>query len=637
MSHLLCPSCGDHNRLDANYCRKCGQPLGSSPKPASQAKPEQRSNWWGGIRKFLEEDIMGALLGTGGLANLPELKDAQRRKSLVALPKISSARRAQQNAMTARLPRLVQPMMPGETIGYFAILHTRPLHHSNYYGVRSLRCTECGHTNQTWTDKCCEKCQAELAVYLMRESVPGRQLSDERSQENIHELSRLSELGFLQHLLIFYQDAKQYIVLDHPAGLWKSLAQVALPVTHHELVTAWCMNLGQALIQLHEKSYIFYDSAMITDFLEPIVVVNDQLACFADLTSCRLVKPQAAVTSGQAPVSANTRQKDIHYIAQLLYTLTTGNRQNMLRTSGRQEKIPMPFQKVIERARGGQYADLTNMLDDLRQMPVAPEVTRGLRQIAGYATDVGQERDHNEDFVGKYSLGLEQAPGASEVGLYLVADGMGGHQAGEKASRAVVHKVVEQIHELQSVPRLKGVTRRLHQAATAGEILEQAVLQANQLLFDARVAAGSDRGTTITAALIVGESCTVANVGDSRTSLLRGGKLQQITTDHSLVASLVAAGMITHEEMRTHPQRNQIYRTLGNKPQVEVDTFTELLAPGDQLLLCSDGLWEMVPDTTIEKIMLQASNPQEACDQLIRAANAAGGEDNISVALVWLT
>jgi serine/threonine protein phosphatase PrpC len=147
---------------------------------------------------------------------------------------------------------------------------------------------------------------------------------------------------------------------------------------------------------------------------------------------------------------------------------------------------------------------------------------------------------------------------------------------------------------------------------------------------------GRDRGTTITAALVVGETCSVANVGDSRTYLWRGNKLEQITQDHSLVAGLLASNMIQPGEVRAHPQRNQIYRTLGDKPKVEVDIFQKMLQPGDQLLLCSDGLWEMVLDGAIAKILQGARTPQSACDRLIDAANKAGGEDNISVIVIWL-
>jgi protein phosphatase len=138
----------------------------------------------------------------------------------------------------------------------------------------------------------------------------------------------------------------------------------------------------------------------------------------------------------------------------------------------------------------------------------------------------------------------------------------------------------------------------------------------------------------VTAALIIGDVATVANVGDSRTYLLRDGRLEQITQDHSLVARLVDAGVIKPDEVRSHPLRNQIHRCLGNKPSVDVDTFTVQLRQDDRLILCSDGLWEMVSDAEIQRVVEGARSPQKASDELIEAANRAGGKDNIAVIVV---
>ena len=217
---------------------------------------------------------------------------------------------------------------------------------------------------------------------------------------------------------------------------------------------------------------------------------------------------------------------------------------------------------------------------------------------------------------------------------------MGGHQAGEKASDEVVRGIVtfvqQQMHHLQEGPRLQKATVRLDEMQTPADILKQSVLRANQTLYKVRQNAHSNRGTTLTAAIIVGDDCAVANVGDSRTYLLRGNKLEQITEDHSLVYSMYKGGMIKKEEFRTHPDRNVILRSLGDEKKVEVDIFRQQLRPGDRLLLCSDGLWEMVDEDAIERILRQASSPTTACDLLIDAANRGGGEDNISAVIVWL-
>ena len=143
-------------------------------------------------------------------------------------------------------------------------------------------------------------------------------------------------------------------------------------------------------------------------------------------------------------------------------------------------------------------------------------------------------------------------------------------------------------------------------------------------------------GTTLTAALVIDGRATVANVGDSRTYLWRDDTLAQITRDHSLVASLVAAGALEPEDVYTHEQKAMIYRSVGEADDLTVDTFSLNLRPDDRLLLCSDGLWEMVRDDGLTAALRAAADPQAVCDRLLDEANHAGGEDNISVLIVWV-
>ena len=141
-------------------------------------------------------------------------------------------------------------------------------------------------------------------------------------------------------------------------------------------------------------------------------------------------------------------------------------------------------------------------------------------------------------------------------------------------------------------------------------------------------------GSTLAACLLVGSQAYLAYQGDSRIYLINQQGIKQLTTDHSLVQHMVSTGQISQEEARNHPQRNVIYRSLGDKPYIELDCLSQPVFPHDRLLLCSDGLTNQLDDALMHQIVLEASSPQAACDQLVEAANAAGGEDNISVLVV---
>src|SRR5438270_402404 len=167
-------------------------------------------------------------------------------------------------------------------------------------------------------------------------------------------------------------------------------------------------------------------------------------------------------------------------------------------------------------------------------------------------------------------------------------------------------------------------------------LLQGAIEDANAAICQVNQREKTDMGSTITGFMIVGEHAYILNVGDSRTYMVRGKQLYQLTTDHSLVGQLVASGLIEPDDVYTHPQRSQIFRSLGDKPNTQIDIFKQQLHPGDILLSCSDGLWEMVRNPQIESTLNNAPDPQTACMQLIDMANANGGEDNVSAVVVFV-
>jgi serine/threonine protein phosphatase PrpC len=212
--------------------------------------------------------------------------------------------------------------------------------------------------------------------------------------------------------------------------------------------------------------------------------------------------------------------------------------------------------------------------------------------------------------------------------LFIVADGMGGYAHGQEASRLSVQMMIDRM-----LPELSG-NSELHEADFR-QLLIDGVQAANQAIHQRNKEHRTEMGTTITAALVVGLTAFVANVGDSRTYLYRESEgLRKITQDHSVVAYLVEAGIIKPDDIYTHPQRNRIYRSLGSKSMIQVDTFIEQLQPGDTLLLCSDGLWEMVRDPGILQILRHGTDPSQMGQALSEAALEGGGSDNISVIVV---
>lgn len=243
-------------------------------------------------------------------------------------------------------------------------------------------------------------------------------------------------------------------------------------------------------------------------------------------------------------------------------------------------------------------------------------------------SDTGKRRANNED---AYLLN-------DRMGLYAVADGIGGNEGGEVASRISVETLEEAMPDLLGEKNRTPPEGRLRNADPVRSALQQALALSNRKMRRAmsQNPALSGMGTTLTALLLRDRSAFIAHIGDSRAYLLRSGEFKKLTNDHSFVAEQVRAGVMTPEQARSSPRRHVITRALGIEEEIKPDLAKLALLRGDRLLLCTDGLTEMLNDAEIGRV-LAASAPREAVQRLVAGANDRGGVDNITVVVVWVT
>lgn len=245
----------------------------------------------------------------------------------------------------------------------------------------------------------------------------------------------------------------------------------------------------------------------------------------------------------------------------------------------------------------------------------------------GQTTDVGMVRNNNQDSVLSLFLTNRSSEDRPDFGLFIVADGMGGHHDGEKASAITTRVVATQIMNNVYLPML---SKNGESSPEVGDAIVGAVQKANTNVIE-KV---PDGGTTVTAVAVLGNLAYVAHVGDSRAYLITKDGAEQITRDHSVVQRMVELDQLTPEEATDYPHKNVLYRAIGQNETVEVDTLVRRLPPNARLLICSDGLWGQIEEKEIVEISMGHSNPQEATDKLVALANTRGGLDNITTILL---
>ncbi|NTU84443.1 MAG: protein phosphatase, partial [Chloroflexales bacterium] len=477
------------------------------------------------------------------------------------------------------------------------------------------RCWACGSTTNEPGDAFCNDCGAALeprvysATLTPRDTPAGAALvptiDDEVARATLPEVAEQVE------------DGDRVLTILHDSGR----AALAIPLDETAALAAGA-SLARLVAHLHGEGLAL--GPVEADELEAVPGGGARLRAVDNLRRFGPGEREAAV------------QSDLTALAELLEQLTATPRTTQ-RLSEDEAALAIAegepgLATVLRQVRTGELADAAALAVQLEAILAERTHPVALRQQVGAQTDTGIVRDHNEDSYLTIQLGLDNDNTPQSWGVYIVSDGMGGHAAGEVASGLAIRAAADLI--LSEYLARAVQPDASYSEAEAKDVVRRAILAANERVAEESRRQGNDMGATFTMALVIGDRVIVGNIGDSRTYLYQGGKLRRISKDHSLVQRLVDLGQIADEDIYTHPQRNAVLRSLGDRGVIEVDLFSERVRAGESLLLCSDGQWEMTRDPAMELLIAREPDPQAVCATLIAAANQAGGEDNITAVLV---
>lgn len=606
---MKCVHCGTQNTDEAKHCRHCGAVLPQVTEVTTIVQPgADDSN-----QTHPLDD------GTAEVAATKPLHDTGPRSGpLYYQPTPDSD--------TAPLPRarnFFEPLPDRAIINagrclIQTALETSPL--LNVYSAVSRRalieCKQCGFTRNNFGDQYCLQCGTSLTgiepnypAYLVKETLAPDAIAIERqlAEMELHHGRLLLPIESFTEII--WGTRRVYVILPEPGPFTGD--QLPAPPELNEVVN-WGVQLADALAFLH-KNNVSFGAASLNH-----MSISGKAARWFNFTSARVQTPGTRTRKVYAD--------DVQALAASLFVLLTGQAYSPEITLS-PRGLQMAFHEVFsgEIVTGAQFAErLRDVIAEIRR-PTSYDLR------VGRLTDVGHVRQLNEDSLLTLELGRIHRSVGNPIGLYVVADGMGGHSAGDVASGLAINALAQHAVatlfplEIESTPGPDPETW-----------LRDAIHIANATVHEQRKLAGTNMGTTLVMAYVAGGQAHVAHVGDSRAYLINATGLQQLTIDHSLVQRLVDTKQLTPDEARVHPQRNVIYKNLGDRATVAPDILHVDLQPGDQLLLCSDGLTTVVEDAQIEQIVTAAATPQDACRQLTIAANAAGGPDNITTIVVQL-
>lgn len=584
------------------------------------------------------------------------------------------------------------PLEPGTLLGgrYEVVMLAGGLRNTNIYRVVDQqgyrRCWACGSTNSSPGDMYCVECGAQLtgryyrvqefsgqpvapadpedatALAEMGEAPGAEALEDEMMSIPVPDAILENKVPGVAHAfdaIAAPELGRVYVVWEEAFGRtlssWLPEAgadifaqiqsgqsgQLSIDEPSEEQALAWMAQATEMLARLHAMGI----TGCNMDLTNLLVQQGDRLLLL-DPSGCQTIEGSASAAQ-TSDVRALAGELERWYMAirkdtgaldldQPTGALTVEDSRMVVASemTGPLANVLNPA-VALAKAREGSFPTAVSFAKILREIYEASRPLQNLQLWSGRASDVGRVRQINEDSVLTLETTVLEHEGGLPVGLYVIADGMGGHQSGEVASSIAVRTIGAVVNSSLIGPLLAGDPVAMD-VNTCMNLLRQAVMEANRRISELARERHSDLGTTCVAAIMLGNQVCVANVGDSRAYMWHDGQVTPITKDHSLVAQLVAAGQIQPDDIYTHPRRNEIYRALGEARLIEsdVDVFTRRLQPGDGLLICSDGLWDFVRDPTISATATDNADPLAVCNALIDLANNAGGEDNISTIFV---
>lgn len=645
---LACAVCGYPNAASANFCRQCGNALKSTATqnelPASLAGAEAVQQTTTPVAASPSKvptsrasSVSGAppdSKGPAGPAALPPNDAALQAQLLDEAPDGDAAAPEPPTPPTEPLiadqaPAHIGVLTPGTIVGHYTIKEL----HEERDGQRIYRaqapanvCQQCGTPATDTSDRFCDNCGAEILPYeVLLFEREGDDPALAQGPWRLVELPDEPIRALLPPITMVEAHGRRYLVSESAVPGFQSLAEL--------LAARGDAPQQPAALDEADALPIALQLAHLLRFL------HDHGTALGDLSLAQLlIGPKQGLRLRDAnrlqPLTKSSRKADLLQLVRTLEDLT--------RTPRHTQKLdvetlaPKPtLDAILVQGRLGQLSDAAAWVAAIESIAKSRQTVQSLRATVGAATSVGMQRQLNEDsfLVQEAQLGLEDQ--LLQAGMYVVADGMGGHEGGEVASRLAVRAVAESVAAQLAMLATDAPTgiedNKLH------DLVLTAVEAANKAVYGEAQRRNNDMGTTLTLAVVIGDRCAVGNVGDSRTYLLHGGQLKRISRDHSLVMRLVEVGQITEDEIYTHPHRSAILRSLGEKPNVEADVFPLRLESGDALFLCSDGQWEMVRDPRMNEVINATNDPQAAAEQLVDEANRNGGEDNITTVVVRFT